>query len=60
LLALSVEIVSTPEETGEGMRDEQKIRDLNDRPIYLFIGVQKCPTEVRIGVENRPTLRKPF
>jgi hypothetical protein len=35
LLALSVEIVSTPEETGEGMRDEQKIRDLNDRPIYL-------------------------
>lgn len=35
LLALSVEIVSTPEEAGEGMRDEQKIRDLNDRPIYL-------------------------
>lgn len=35
LLALSVAIVSTPEETGQGMRDEQKIRDLNDRPIYL-------------------------
>ncbi|QQG66054.1 PIN domain-containing protein [Desulfobulbus oligotrophicus] len=35
LLTLSVEIVSTPEETGEGVRDKQKIRDLNDRPIYL-------------------------
>lgn len=35
LLTLSVEIVSTPEETGEGVKDEQKIRDLNDRPIYL-------------------------
>ena len=35
LLALSIEIVPTPEEAGEGMRDEQKIRDLNDRPIYL-------------------------
>ena len=34
LLALSVEIVSTPEETKKGMRGEQKIRDLNDRPIY--------------------------
>ena len=35
LLTLSVEIVSTPEETGEDIGDEQKIRVLNDRPIYL-------------------------
>jgi putative PIN family toxin of toxin-antitoxin system len=34
LLALSVEIVSTPEKAGGGMRNEQIIRDLNDRPIY--------------------------
>ena len=34
LLALSVKIVSTGEATGDGMREEQKIRDLNDRPIY--------------------------
>lgn len=35
LLTLSVEIVSTPEDTESSMGDEQKIRDLNDRPIYL-------------------------
>ena len=35
LLALSVEVVSTPGETGDSMGDEQKIRDLNDRPIYF-------------------------
>lgn len=35
LLTLSVEIVSTPEDTESSVGDEQKIRDLNDRPIYL-------------------------
>jgi predicted nucleic acid-binding protein len=35
LLAISVEIISTPpEETDTGAEGENKIRDLNDRPIY--------------------------
>jgi len=34
MLALSVEIVSAPEGTRKGMESEQKIRDLNDLPIY--------------------------
>ncbi|CAK7041884.1 MAG: hypothetical protein DELT_02860 [Desulfovibrio sp.] len=35
MLALSVEIVSTPqEETESSAAGEQQIRDLNDRPIY--------------------------
>lgn len=35
LPTLSVEIVSTPKDIGEGVRGEQKICDLNGRPIYL-------------------------
>lgn len=42
-LALSVEIVTTPLEEIEGScNEEQKIRDLNDRPIYraaIFAGI---------------------
>lgn len=35
MVALSVKIIATPlEETGEIDCDENKIRDLNDRPIY--------------------------
>lgn len=34
LLTLSVEIVSAPEETRGDPREEQKLRDPNDRPIY--------------------------
>ena len=34
LIAVSVEIIPTPEETEESWGEEKKIRDLNDRPIY--------------------------
>jgi predicted nucleic acid-binding protein len=34
LLTLSVEIITTPDETRENADDEKRIRDVNDRPIY--------------------------
>jgi predicted nucleic acid-binding protein len=35
MLAFSVEIIPTPpEELGESSQDEEKVRDVNDRPIY--------------------------